>query len=171
MFHIFLVSCDIKTCQNGGTCQRGFCSCPQDFLGDHCETGIFVNPRKQSEDFPGKTKLLSYIHSHLLGVRLVNGSTRNEGRVELFHQGNWGTVCDDDWDIKNAHVICKMLGYPRAIQALPSSAFGEGTGDIVLSNVNCSSEDDIFDCGHNEYLNHNCEHLEDAGVVCDNSKL
>ena len=101
----------------------------------------------------------------------MNGSTKNEGRVELFYQGNWGTVCDDDWDIKDANVICKMLGYPRAIQALPSSAFGEGTGDIVLDNVNCSSEDDIFDCGHNGYLNHNCEHLKDAGVVCDNSKL
>ena len=101
----------------------------------------------------------------------MNGSAKHEGRVELFYRGNWGTVCDDDWDLQDANVVCKMLGYPRAIQALPFSAFGEGTGDIVLDNVNCSSENNIFDCGHNGYLNHNCKHLEDAGVVCDNSKL
>ena len=100
----------------------------------------------------------------------MNGTTKNEGRVEVFYEGNWGTVCDDDWDIQDADVVCKMLGYPRAIQALPFSAFGEGTGDIILDNINCSKEDNIFECGHNEYLNNNCEHLEDAGVVCDNSK-
>merc|ERR1719367_330093 len=133
--------CDLKTCQNGGTCYRGFCRCPPDFFGDSCESG----------------------------VRLVNGSAKHEGRVELFYQGNWGTICDDDWNIQDADVVCKMLGYPRAIQALPFSAFGEGTGNIVLDKVNCSSGHNIFNCGHHEYLKHNCEHLEDAGVVCDNN--
>jgi len=75
------------------------------------------------------------------GVRLVNGSTKNEGRVEVFYQGSWGTVCDDDWDLQDANVVCKMLGYLHATEALPFSAFGNGTGKIVLDNVNCSAEE------------------------------
>ena len=101
----------------------------------------------------------------------MNGSAKHEGRVELFYRGNWGTVCDDDWDLQDANVVCKMLGYPYATEALPFSAFGNGTGKIVLDNVNCSAEDSIFECGHNGYLQHNCQHIEDAGVVCAPGKI
>merc|ERR1712038_1100960 len=119
--------------------------------------------RFNSDDWGTRGRFKIYANN---GVRLVNGSTKYEGRVEVFYQGSWGTVCDDDWDLQDANVVCKMLGHSQATQALPFSAFGDGSGKIVLDNVNCLTEDSIFECGHNGYFQHNCEHIEDAGVVC-----
>ena len=103
-----------------------------------------------------------------LTVRLVNGTSPNEGRVELFYGGNWGTVCDDDWDIKDANVVCKMLGYPSALRVSRLMEFGEGTGKIILDDVNClGSEKNIAECPHEGFYSNNCFHREDAGVVCD----
>merc|ERR1712038_359608 len=103
-----------------------------------------------------------------LTVRLVNGTSPNEGRVELFYGGNWGTVCDDDWDIEDANVVCKMLGYPSALRVSRLMEFGEGTGKIILDDVNClGSEKNIAECPHEGFYSNNCFHREDAGVICN----
>ncbi|XP_071492673.1 MAM and LDL-receptor class A domain-containing protein 1-like isoform X7 [Diadema antillarum] len=100
-------------------------------------------------------------------VRLRNGSNYNEGRVEVFVDYQWGTVCDDSWDLNDADVICRMLGFSGATSALQSAYFGEGSGPIWLDNVQCSgSESDINQCAHNGFGSHNCVHGEDAGVIC-----
>lgn len=55
----------------------------------------------------------------------------NEGRVEVFYSGEWGTVCDDDFSIHAAHVVCRELGYVEAVSWLPSSKYGKGEGKVT----------------------------------------
>ena len=100
-------------------------------------------------------------------MRLVDGIHYYEGRIEVYYQGGWRTICDDGWGINDADVICRQLGYSSASQALTGAHFGQGSGLILLDEVSCSgSESDISDCGHNGWFIHNCNHGGDAGVTC-----
>ena len=97
----------------------------------------------------------------------MGGSTDSEGRVEVYHNGAWGTVCDDGWDITDANVVCRQLGYIGATSALSFAAFGQGSGPIHYDDVFCTgSETRLADCSHSGIGSHNCGHYEDAGVVC-----
>uniref|UniRef100_A0A8C2M5P0 T-cell differentiation antigen CD6 n=1 Tax=Cricetulus griseus TaxID=10029 RepID=A0A8C2M5P0_CRIGR len=99
-------------------------------------------------------------------VRLVDGGSRCAGRVEMLEHGEWGTVCDDTWDLKDAHVVCKQLRCGWAVQALAGLHFTPGQGPIHRDQVNCSgTETYLWDCmglPGDRY----CGHKEDAGVVC-----
>ncbi|KAM3913971.1 scavenger receptor cysteine-rich domain-containing protein DMBT1 [Leptodactylus fuscus] len=100
-------------------------------------------------------------------VRLVNGESHCEGRVEVLYNGQWGTVCDDNWDIKDAHVVCQQLGCGNAFAFYGSAAFGQGQGDVILNNVQCNgNERYLWECPHGGILSNNCGHDEDAGVIC-----
>ena len=91
--------------------------------------------------------------------------------MEIFYNGNWGTVCDDYWDIQDARVVCRQLGFPVAVSAPGSARFGPGSGQTWLDNVRCSgSENSIENCRHNGWGTESCEHSEDASVICS-SKL
>ena len=101
-----------------------------------------------------------------LPIRLANGTNEKEGRVEIYWNYQWSTVCDDLWDDIDATVICKQLGYSRGSGRV-SAYFGEGSGLILLDNVNCNGrESTIFRCSHRNFGEHDCVHSEDAGVVC-----
>ena len=112
--------------------------------------------------------------NHLAGqtLRLADGYKDGEGRVEIFHDGYWGTVCDHEWDIKDAQVICRQLRYSKAIFTPKHALFGKGNGHIWLDHVKClGSESSIENCQHggwkNYYINH-CSHYHDASVICSN---
>ena len=96
-------------------------------------------------------------------IRLI-GNTSLTGRVEVFADGQWGTICDNGWDINDAHVICRQLGFPSAIKAFSSATHGRGSGQIWIHSLECTgNESHIYECSHNDY---NCDHSGDASVEC-----
>ncbi|KAJ8246195.1 hypothetical protein GJAV_G00264760 [Gymnothorax javanicus] len=104
-------------------------------------------------------------------VRLMDGEDRCSGRVEVFHDGQWGSVCDD-LDINAADVVCRELGCGRALLAPGQAAFGQGSGPVVLGDVSCvGSESSLTHCQHPGYGKHNCSHRRDAAVVCAKVRL
>ena len=99
-------------------------------------------------------------------VRLVNGASAKEGRVEIFHAGEWGSVCDDNWTTSNAQVVCRQLGFSEG-SPLEDTEYGESTGQIWLDEVNCHGyENNLSDCNSNAYGVNDCWNFEDAGVIC-----
>ena len=105
-------------------------------------------------------------------VRLINGSTKYEGRVEVYYNNEWGTVCDDGWDLNDAHVVCRELGFGPAVGTRDNAYFGEGSGLIWLKELNCTGDEaTVKDCSHNGWGSENCSHKEDAGVKCTNGNV
>ncbi|XP_038070240.1 scavenger receptor cysteine-rich domain superfamily protein-like isoform X2 [Patiria miniata] len=99
-------------------------------------------------------------------VRLVGGDNELEGRVEVYIDGVWGTICDDDWDMREASVVCRQLGFEKAVAAIESAKFGWGSGVIALDDMACTGlESNLGECKASNKIA-NCFHSEDAGVQC-----
>ncbi|CAB3993262.1 RNA-directed DNA polymerase from mobile element jockey [Paramuricea clavata] len=97
-------------------------------------------------------------------------SANGTGRVEVFHNGEWGTICDDYWGINDARVVCRQLGYKHAVKALQGRDVPHGTGKIWLHGIACTgSEKNLGGCTHRSWGSHYCSHDEDAGVNCSST--
>ncbi|XP_072112918.1 lysyl oxidase homolog 3B-like isoform X7 [Mobula birostris] len=119
-----------------------------------CSSGAFSSSRRRRE--PQRS------------VRLKAGARAGEGRIEVLRAGEWGTVCDDRWDLLSASVVCRQLGFGSAQEALTGARMGQGMGPIYLNEVKCTGfEKSIWDCPANNISQDNCKHSEDAAVRCN----
>lgn len=102
-----------------------------------------------------------------LELRLVGGSNRCAGRVELKVQGKWGTICHHNWNNVAANVVCKQLGCGTALHFPGLPHFESGSGTIWLDDVSCSgNESFLWDCRHSGRVHYNCIHQKDVAVIC-----
>uniref|UniRef100_A0A8C1PA66 SRCR domain-containing protein n=1 Tax=Cyprinus carpio TaxID=7962 RepID=A0A8C1PA66_CYPCA len=102
-----------------------------------------------------------------VNVRLVGGHSRCSGTVEVLHRGQWGTVCDEEWDLADAAVVCRELDCGEPVDALSNAHFGAGSGPVWMTFVLCTgSESTLKNCGSFGWGKNNCGHSKDAGVIC-----
>lgn len=149
-----------KTAVN--TCQEGYWKCKN---SPTCIPTPFICD--EVVDCPDQSDESSEYCDAPFELRLANGSNSLQGRVEVRHHGVWGTVCDDDFTNATAVVICRSLGYGGIAIAKKNGFFGPGQGPIWLDEVFChGNESQLYRCEHNHWGQHNCDHNEDAGVIC-----
>ncbi|XP_039256472.2 uncharacterized protein LOC120333172 isoform X1 [Styela clava] len=103
-------------------------------------------------------------------LRIVGGNSDKEGRVEIYYHGEWGTFCDDHWDMKDANVVCRTLGFKKATSALKGALFGKGSGRIWIYVANCKGTENTFsECniGIQNIGKIICYHGKGASVICE----
>ena len=119
-------------------------------------------------------------------IRLVEGSTQYEGRVEVCMNHIWGTVCSSMWGTLNSNVVCKQLGHMElgtmindlaiitiytptgSVTYINASQFGQGTSPILMSGVDCSGqESNLLECLYQPFSNSLCTHYHDVGIKCE----
>ncbi|KAM9618722.1 LOW QUALITY PROTEIN: scavenger receptor cysteine-rich domain-containing protein SCART1 [Trichechus inunguis] len=94
-----------------------------------------------------------------LQVLLAGGPGCFEGLVEVLHGSAWGTVCDDSWDLRNAHVVCGQLGCGWALSTLGSAHFGAGAKHIWLDELGCGGKvSALWQCQSRGWGLHDCGH-------------
>ena len=99
------------------------------------------------------------------------GNLTSRGRLEVRHNGVWGTVCDDFFNAVLARVVCRMLGFWSG-NKIDNRNYTTSHGPIWLDNVRCGgTETDVAECSHNGWGVHNCQHREDVAISCDANRV
>lgn len=102
----------------------------------------------------------------LTNIRLVNGTRGGQGRVEVEYAGLWWSICSDSFDLRDANVICRSLGYPGA-ESTHSMTHLEGGERLWLSNISCNgNERTLVECPGAIWGVESCLWPESAAVTC-----
>jgi ribosomal protein L13E len=105
-------------------------------------------------------------------LRLRDGVSANQGRLEVFWNGTWGTICDSTWSRQDATVACKQMGFDGGFNVPDDlTPAGYSIQPILLDNVQCKgNEQTLCECSHSPWTQANalCSHDRDIGVFCFN---
>ncbi|XP_071797061.1 uncharacterized protein [Asterias amurensis] len=170
------VTCTTKdSASNRGMCTFNITTLPEP-LTINCPTDVIIPVLSTTPDV-SYTWIPPVFSDKSADVRLVGGSVPSEGRVEVFYDGKWGTVCEDFWDIRDMNVVCRQLGFSGAWYSSSSSSslepsdvsdFGDEVGQILMDDVQCGgNEERLQDCAFRGWGVHNCDHSQDASVTCE----
>ncbi|XP_076317919.1 neurotrypsin-like isoform X2 [Tachypleus tridentatus] len=149
-------------------------NCSSQFV---CHNGKCINATlvcngiNDCNDFSDEKNCTSIVD---FAIRLAGGSEvtqdekLTEGQVEIRVNGEWGLICGDKWDFKDADVVCKQLEFELgAISALTGSYYKSELSTYLMSDVQCTgSEKSLVDCSFSGWYQHNCKENEAAGVKC-----
>ncbi|XP_067284196.1 CD5 antigen-like [Pseudorasbora parva] len=126
-----------------------------------------VTSQENVKDNSCPQDLYAGVICHSDTTRLVSGSNSCSGRVEVFYNGQWGTVCDNGWDLADAAVVCRERGCGDAVEAKTAAYFGQGSGPVLINLVDClGNEAALKQCNLDRQVQNNITHLQDAGVIC-----
>ena len=141
--------------------------------------------------FPGYHIILSFpipatldLQCNETDIRLVDGQTPADGRVEICLYGLWRSVCDDGWGINDARVVCQQLGYDgreffllhfytvsyyhSTLATFLLRNFYSVSSVFYLGDADCrGNESMLSDCNHGEIGVQNCYRNYAAGVICN----
>ncbi|CAH1779947.1 unnamed protein product [Owenia fusiformis] len=161
--------CFSNPCLNDGTCDDGFhdytCSCVPGYEGLRCD--IDIDECLSNPCLNGGTCNDRGPECGGLNIRVVHVGGSTWGRLEVYYNNTWGSVCDDEFSEIDAKVACKHLGMSYEGAAFNPSP-GGGTGDIWLDDIGCvGTETSLFECTHRGWGVHNCDHGEDVGIACN----
>ena len=106
-------------------------------------------------------------------IRLQGSTLPYAGRVEVFYAGVWGTISSSNWDINDATVVCRQLGYSAGAEvALKNGVYGLVSGPVWITNLRCTgSESNVMECVHDGLGNKTeFQHRAyTASVICKDS--
>lgn len=87
--------------------------------------------------------------------------------MEVLNDGQWGTICDDKWGMPEATVVCRQMNCGNPLKVKYKAFFGKGQDQVWLDDVECTGQEkSLTDCPHRGFGEHDCDHNEDAGVIC-----
>ncbi|XP_049339179.1 deleted in malignant brain tumors 1 protein-like isoform X4 [Astyanax mexicanus] len=128
-------------------------------------THITCSGEKKQLAFENLQKFFLFPNQDYMPIRLRGGEEICSGRLEVYHNAEWGSICADLWDIRDAQVVCRQLGCGPALSANRRAVDGSGGGTIWMNRVKCrGNEIHLWDCPHSLKIHTGCSHS--AGVTC-----
>ena len=110
----------------------------------------------------------TWFHS-LENIRLTGGSTSYEGRIEVFLDGQWGTVCStEEITTAEAATLCISLGFGPPQSVVSGALYGDSADvPILVDSLVCQGAKDHFtECRVSRNKGLSCTHDNDIGIIC-----